>query len=89
MTPTNQILRYQSQDLLLIFQADQRHQAWHGEEDQHDEGALQAEGEHRDVPQGLRGPRAQVAGPLPGQRPLREQEPLHGRRQHLHRRGNG
>merc|ERR1712062_714073 len=44
-----------------------------------DEGAVQAKGEHRDVPQGLRGIRPQGARPLPGERFVREQEPLHDR----------
>merc|ERR1712088_1096381 len=48
------------------------------EEDQHNEGALQAEGEHRDVPQGLRRLRPQGARPLPGERLVRKQEPLYG-----------
>ena len=34
--------------------------------------------EHRDVPEGLRSLRSQEPGSFPGQRPLREQEPLHG-----------
>ena len=36
------------------FQTHQRNLPWVSEEDQHDEGPVQAEGEHRDVPQGLR-----------------------------------
>ena len=52
-----------------IFQTDQRHLSRLCEKDQHDEGAVQAEGEHRDVPQGLRGIRPQGARPLPGEKP--------------------
>ena len=48
------------------FQTHQRNLPWVSEEDQHDEGPVQAEGEHRDVPQGLRCLRPQGAGPLPG-----------------------
>ena len=48
------------------FQTHQRDLSGVGEEDQHNEGALQAEGEHRDVPQGLRRLRPQGARPLPG-----------------------
>ena len=51
---------------VTIFQTDQRHLPGFCEKDQHDEGAVQAEGEHRDVPQGLRGIRPQGARPLPG-----------------------
>merc|ERR1712226_1495057 len=42
------------------------------------DGALQAAGEHRDVPQGLRRLRPQGARPLPGERLVRKQEPLYG-----------
>ena len=52
-----------------ILQTDQRHLSGLCEKDQHDEGAVQAEGEHRDVPQGLRGIRPQGARPLPGGKP--------------------
>ena len=52
-----------------ILQTDQRHLPWFCEKDQHDEGAVQAEREHRDVPQGLRGIRPQGARPLPGGKP--------------------
>merc|ERR1711981_1509277 len=44
-----------------------RNLPWVSEEDQHDEGPVQAKGEHRDVPQGLRRLRPQGAGPLPGE----------------------
>ena len=51
---------------LVAFQADQRPKARIGEEDKHDEDAVQAARKHRALPQGRRRLRTQGAGPLPG-----------------------
>merc|ERR1711879_1027483 len=59
-------LRHSPQGWSCSLPTDQRHLPGFCEKDQHDEGAVQAEGEHRDVPQGLRGIRPQGARPLPG-----------------------